>query len=101
MGAGRGEGQKRMALRAEFAYRTRLTKGRYKEKLMEMRPLLWIELVAWIIFGWGISSWRTTVIGYIVSVSALFALPLWGEYRRMKRERRDTLLRRGVPDDQV
>jgi hypothetical protein len=78
-----------------------LLKERYREKLMEMRPLLWIELVAWIIFGWGISSWRTTVIGYIVSVPVLFALPIWGEYRRMKRERRDLLLRRGVPDDQI
>jgi hypothetical protein len=78
-----------------------LLKERYKEKLIEMRPLLWIELVAWIIFGWGISSWRTTVIGYILSVPVLFALPVWGEYRRMKCERRDTLLRRGVPDDQI
>jgi hypothetical protein len=31
----------------------------------------------------------------------LFALPVWGEYRRMKWERRDLLLRRGVPDDQI
>ena len=78
-----------------------LLKQRYKEKISEMRPFLWIELVAWIIFGWGISFWRTAVIGYIVSVLVLFALPIWGEYRRMKRERRDTLLRRGVPDDQI
>ncbi len=78
-----------------------LLKERYKEKLIEMRPLLWIELVAWIIFGWGISSWRTAFIGYIVSVPVLFALPVWGEYRRMKRERRDILLRRGIPDDQI
>ena len=77
-----------------------LLKERYREKLMEMRPLLWIELVAWIIFGWGISSWRTTVIGYIVSLPVLF-VPIWGEYGRMKRERRDLLLRRGVPDDQI
>lgn len=78
-----------------------LLKQRYKEKISEMRPFLWIELVAWIIFGWGISSWRTTVIGYIVSVPILFALPIWGEYRRMKRERRDTLLRRGVADELI
>lgn len=78
-----------------------LLKDRYREKITEMRPFLWIELVAWIIFGWGIGSWRTSVIGYFVSVPVLFALPIWGEYRRMKRERRDTLLRRGVPDDQI
>lgn len=78
-----------------------LLKERYKEKLIEMPPLLWIELVAWIIFGWGISSWRIAFIGYTVSVPVLFALPVWGEYRRMKRERRDILLRRGIPDDQI
>jgi hypothetical protein len=54
-----------------------LLKQRYKEKILEMRLFLWIELVAWIIFGWGISSWRTSLIGYIVSVPILFALPIW------------------------
>ena len=72
-----------------------------KEKLTEMRPILWIELVAWILVGWAFSSWRTAVIGYIMTVPVLFALPVWGEYRRMKWERRDILLRRGVPDDQL
>jgi hypothetical protein len=78
-----------------------LLKERYIEKIIEMRPFLWIELVAWAVFGWGISSWRTSVIGYVVSVPVSFALPIWGEYRHMKRERRDTLLRRRVPDDQI
>jgi hypothetical protein len=78
-----------------------LLKKRYKENLTEMRPVLWIELVAWIVVGWAFSSWRTAVIGYIVTVPVLFALPAWGEYRRMKWERRDSLLRRGVPDDQL
>ena len=76
-------------------------KQRYIEKIAEMRPFLWIELVAWIIAGWGFSSWRTAVIGYIVSRPLLFLLPALGEYFRMRRERRDTLLRRGVPDDQI
>ncbi len=74
-----------------------LLKERYKEKIAYMRPLLWIELVAWVILGWAIGSWRTTVFGYIVSTPVLFALPIWGEYRQMKRERRDLLLRRRVP----
>jgi len=76
-------------------------KERYIEKITDMRPFLWIELVAWSIAGWAFSSWRTTVIGYISTLPVLFALPAWGEYVRMKRERRDTLLRRGVPDDQI
>ena len=78
-----------------------LLKERYIEKITEMRPFLWIELVSWILVGWAFSSWRTTVIGYVVSMPVLFALPVWGEYLRMRRERRDTLLRRGVPDDQI
>jgi hypothetical protein len=78
-----------------------LLRERYKEKLIEMRPLLWMELVAWIVFGWAFSSWRTALIGYIVTVPVLFALLYWGEYRRMKAERRDLLLRRRVPEDQI
>ncbi|MGA8939449.1 MAG: hypothetical protein WB439_09820 [Acidobacteriaceae bacterium] len=78
-----------------------LFKQRYKEKLTEMRSFLWIELVAWSFAGWAFSSWRTTVIGYLVSVALMSVLPLWGEYRRMKRERRDILLRRRVPEDQI
>jgi hypothetical protein len=78
-----------------------LLKKRYKAKLTEMQPFLWIELVAWISVGWAFSSWRAAVIGYIVSVPVLSALPVLGEYRRMKRERRDLLLRSGVPDKQI
>ena len=66
-----------------------------------MRPLLWIELVAWIVLGWVFSSWRTTVIGYIVTLPVLFLLLYWGEYRRMKAERRDLFLRRRVPENQI
>lgn len=78
-----------------------LLKKRYKEKLIEMRQLLWIEFVAWIMLGLAFSSWRTTVIGYIVTVPVLFLLLYLGEYRRMKRERRDLLLPRRVPEDQI
>ncbi|HEY0163229.1 MAG TPA: hypothetical protein VGB69_11165 [Edaphobacter sp.] len=78
-----------------------LLKERYKEKLVEMRPFVWLELVAWILLGWAFSSWRAAIIGYIVTIPVLFTLPLWGEYRRMKWERRDLLLRQGVPDDQI
>ena len=66
-----------------------------------MRPFLWIELVAWTLVGWEFSSWRTAIIGYVVSVPVLAALPVLGEYRLMTRERRDLLLRRGVPEEQI
>ncbi len=78
-----------------------LFKERYVGKITEMRPFLWIELVAWTLVGWAFSSWRTTVFGYLSSIPILLALPVWGEYLRMKRERRDILLRRRVPEDQI
>jgi hypothetical protein len=66
-----------------------------------MRSFWWIELIAWSLLGWALSSWRTTVIGYIVSMPVLFAFPAWSVYIQMKWERRDILLRRGIPDDQI
>jgi hypothetical protein len=79
-----------------------LLERRYKEKLTEMwRPVLGIELAAWAMVGWGFGSWRTAIVGYILSVPVLLVLPLWGEYRQMRRERRDLLLRRRVPEEQI
>ena len=54
-----------------------LLKERYTEKITEMRALVWIELVAWSLLGWAFDSWRTTVIGYILSMPVLFALHLY------------------------
>ena len=76
-----------------------LLKERYIEKITYMRPFLWIEIVVWIFAGWAYSSWRTMAGGFIASMSLIFMFPVLGEYVRMKRERRDTLLRRGVPDE--
>jgi hypothetical protein len=78
-----------------------LLKERYVEKINEMRPFLWIQLVAWIFCGWGIGSWHAAIIGYIVSIPILLILPIPAQYLSIKRERRDTLLRRGVPDDEI
>lgn len=78
-----------------------LLQERYIEKITEMRPFLWIEIVVWVFAGWILSSWRTTAVGFIVSMLFIFTFPILGEYLRMKRERRDTLLRRGVPDEQI
>ena len=78
-----------------------LLKLRYREKITEMRPFLWIKLVAGAFAGWMYSSWRIALDVYLVALPLLLVLPLWGEYLRMKRERRDTLLRRGVPDELI
>jgi len=78
-----------------------LLKNRYMEKLAEMRPLLWIELVAWGLLGWSFNSLRTAVIGFVVSLPILLALLFGGEYLKLKRERRNILLRRGIPENQI
>jgi hypothetical protein len=78
-----------------------LLKERYLEKMAELRPLLWIDVVAWGVIGWAFSSWLAAVVGYTVSVPVLFALPVWGVYMGLRQERRDILLRRGVPEDQI
>lgn len=78
-----------------------ILKERYKESLAYIRPIFVIEAVAWLLVGWAYSSWRTAVIGYVICIPLFFAMPLLGEYRRLKRERRDTLLRMGVPDEQI
>jgi|GEM_PF-5186000 len=78
-----------------------LLKNSYMEKLTEVRPLLWIELVAWSLLGWSFNSWRTAIIGFVVSAPILLALLFLGEYLKLKRERRNILLRRGMPEDQI
>lgn len=99
--------QKQARIKSEWPYVLNSPSGRallnerYLEKMTEMKPFLWIEIVVWVFAGWTFSSWRTTVIGFIVSMLFICTFPVLGEYLRMKRERRDTLLRRGVPDDQI
>ena len=78
-----------------------LLKERYLEKIHEIRMILWIEAAAWIVLGAMYSSWRTTVIGFVVSESFVTTFPALGAYLGMRRERRDTLLRRGVPDELI
>jgi hypothetical protein len=94
-------------IKTEWPYVLNSTSGRtllqerYFEKIYEIRMIVWIEAAAWIGIGWAYSSWRTTVIGFIVSGAFVASSPLLGAYLGMRRERRDTLLRRGVPDDQI
>lgn len=79
----------------------RLLKERYKERLEESRPLFVIEAVAWAMLGWAFGSWKVPLIGYIVTIPLLLPLVYWAVYRKLKHERRNTLWRLGVPDDQI
>ncbi len=78
-----------------------LLKERYKKRLIERRSLLWTELFAWGAVGWSFGSWRLGVVGLLITLPIMLAFALLDEYRRMQRERRDILLRRGVPEDQI
>jgi hypothetical protein len=78
-----------------------LLKERYKERLEYIRPLFGIEVIAWLMLGWASSSWSLALVGFAVTLPLLFALAFWGEYRRLKHERRDLLLRMRVPEDQI
>lgn len=78
-----------------------LLKERYKKRLIEKRSLLWTELFAWDAVGWSFGSWRLAVVGLLITLPIMLGFALWDEYRRVKRERRDILLRRGVPEDQI
>ncbi len=78
-----------------------LLRERVLERIHETRMLLWIEAAAWIVLGAMYSSWRTTVIGFVVSGAFVATFPALAVYLGMRRERRDTLLRRGVPDELI
>jgi hypothetical protein len=78
-----------------------LLKERHVARVGELRSILWIDVVAWCILGWALGSWRVAAIGYAVSALVLIVLPAWGVYLGMRRERRDILLRRGVPDEEI
>jgi hypothetical protein len=101
VGTGAGEDQERLALRAELTYAARLIEVTIQRKVVELRPLLWIDLVAWAFVGFALRSWRIALIGYVAMLPLLAVFRIWGEYRRMRRERRDTLLRRGVPHEKI
>jgi hypothetical protein len=79
----------------------RLLKDRYKERLQEMRPLLVIEAIAWVMLGWAFGLWKAPLIGYIITIPVLLLLAYWAEYRKLKQERKQTLWRLGVPDDKI
>lgn len=81
--------------------RRALLKEPNRDRLVEMRPLFWIEAAAWLLLGWAFGSWKTVAVGYLVTKPLLMALSYWSEYRRLKRERRDLLLRLRVPEDQI
>ncbi len=78
-----------------------MLKDRCEAHLVDMRPAFVIELIPCVLLGWAFSSWRLAVFGYLALVPLLLVLTLLGQYLQLKRERRNLLLRYGVPDDQI
>jgi hypothetical protein len=78
-----------------------LLKERFKEGLAEGRPLFVIEAAAWALLGWAFGSWKIPLIGFAITIPLLILLAYRAVYRKIKRERRDTLLRLRVPEDRI
>ena len=55
--------------------------------------------------SWGLGAWVFGVLPmFLFALASVVFIPVfayWAEYRRMKRERRDMLLRMSVPEDQI
>ena len=78
-----------------------LLKARYIERITELRPFLWAQIVAWIFAGLVFGSWRTTMVGFAVGVFVLTVFQLLWLCFRMSQERRGILVRRGVPEELI
>jgi len=78
-----------------------LLKARYLERISELRNVFLSALILWMISGLAFKSWGLVIFGAVVYIPSLLILPLPHEYIKLRRERRDTLWRMGVPDDQI
>jgi hypothetical protein len=59
---------------------------RWKERLLEMRPLIWILLVASALLVYGLGSWKVPLVILFAMIPWTFAGSAFGVYRQMKRE---------------
>jgi uncharacterized membrane protein YhiD involved in acid resistance len=66
-----------------------------------MRAVLWIQLGCWLALGWAFRAWRVAILGLIVTIPAMFALTLWGQYLRLKRERERILREKGIAEELI
>jgi hypothetical protein len=69
---------------------------RWKERLLEMRPLTWIVLVASALLGYGLGSWKIPLIFLLAMIPWTVAGSAFGIYREMKRECQNIRWRQGL-----
>ena len=74
--------------------------ARLKERAIDSKPFLILLPLSWAISAWGLGTWKVIPFG-MATVPVIAGLAYWAEYRRMKRERRDILLRSSIPEDQI
>ena len=72
-----------------------LLRERVREKFGEARLVLAIQMGAWVVLGWCLGSWRTVVFGLLVAVPLSVGIGALGLILRLRRERKDKLLRMG------
>lgn len=73
-----------------------LFRQRWRERLLEMRPLIWILLVASALLVYGLGSWKVPLIFLIAMIPWTLAGSAFGVYREMKRECQNARWRDGL-----
>jgi hypothetical protein len=81
--------------------RRTLLHERFRKEVTYIRPLFAVGAISWISLAWALGSWRIGVYGFLGSIPLMFLFVYWGQYRRLKRERREILLRRRYPEDRI
>jgi hypothetical protein len=59
---------------------------RWKERLLELRPLIWILLVASALLVYGLGSWKIPLIVLLAMIPWTLAGSAFGVHRMMKRQ---------------
>jgi len=69
---------------------------RWRERLLETRPIIWILLVASALLVYGLGSWKIPLTFLLAMIPWTLAGSAFGVYRQMKRECQDARWRQGL-----
>lgn len=80
--------------------RRELLRERLREKMEQWPQILGVLCLSWLAAVWGF-GWLWPSVGLLGYLPLLALHGYWAEYRRLKRERRDILLRMRYPEDRI
>lgn len=69
-----------------------LLKARFIHRLASTRATFALATIGWLLFGAAYMVWRVALLGCVTTFFVLGLLALWGQYRLLESERRETLL---------